>query len=207
MKVPDLERFSDNLTSADEKECFQKHIRKYVNLYLPDCPFEVSRTTRYSRIPEAALKARRDIEKGEITYLYGTQACFQGEEVPNQDDFSITQSSRHAMVFRMAGPVRFANHECGPNALLEASESYEEIKIIALRKIRAGEEITIDYGRNAFGIDNCDCLCETSKPRTEKQALHFLRSVRGEIPISKEILELMERRHKELYGWEWPRTR
>ncbi|KAH8758864.1 hypothetical protein BGZ57DRAFT_932464 [Hyaloscypha finlandica] len=59
LQVPDLKSFSDNLASANEKEDFQEHIRKYVDLYLPDCPFEVSRTTRYSPVPEAALKARK----------------------------------------------------------------------------------------------------------------------------------------------------
>lgn len=206
-QVPDLKRFLDNLASADEKEDLQKHMRKYVNLYLPDCPFEVSRTTRYSPLPEAALKARRDIEKGEITYLCGAQACFTGGEIPDQDDLSVTQSSRHKLLFRMAGPTRFANHECDPNACLKSTEPYDEVKIIALRKIWAGEEITVSYENNAFGRDNCHCLCETSKPRMAKHASRYLRSVREEIPISKAILALMERRHKELYGWEWPRTR
>ena len=141
--------------------------------------------------------------------MCGTQASFTGEEAPDQDDFSITESSRRKILFRMCGPARFANHDCGPNARLESSESYEEVKIIALRKILAGEEITISYDENAFGKDNCDCLCETSQPQLHsiaKQAPHYLRSIRGEIPIDKSTFALMERRHKELYGWEWPMT-
>ena len=70
----------------------------------------------------------------------------------------------------------------------------------------AGEEITISYDENAFGKDNCDCLCETSKPHLysiTKQAPYYLRSIKGEIPIDKSTFTLMERRHKELYKWEW----
>jgi histone-lysine N-methyltransferase SUV420H len=72
LQVPNLKSFLNNLASANEKEDFQKHIRKYVNFYLLDYPFEVSRTTRYSPMPEAALKARKNIKRGEIIYLCGT---------------------------------------------------------------------------------------------------------------------------------------
>ena len=66
--------------SANKKEDFKKHIRKYINLYLLNCLFEVLKTTRYSLIPEAVLKARKDIERSEIIYLYKTQASFIKEE-------------------------------------------------------------------------------------------------------------------------------
>jgi histone-lysine N-methyltransferase SUV420H len=209
LQVPDLKKFSDNLVSAEEKEDFLEHIRKYVDIYLPNCPFEVSRTTRYIPEPEAAVRARKDIEKGEIIYLCGKQAKFIGEE-PDQDDFSITESIRLRVRFIMAGPTRFANHECEPNARLESNESSEEVKVIALRKIWAGEEITLFYEKNAFGTDNRDCRCETSKPQRKgtlkKTPPYQLRSMRGEIPLDKSTLALMNNRHKELYGREWPTT-
>jgi hypothetical protein len=69
--------------SAKDKESFQKHIRKYVDIYLPDYLFKVSRTTRYTSKPEATIKARKAIEKGEIIYLGRTQASFIGEEAPD----------------------------------------------------------------------------------------------------------------------------
>ena len=177
---------------------------------MPDCPFEVFRTTRYGFEPEAAIRARKDIEKGEITYLGGMQARFKGDETPDQDDFSITESSRLRIRSRMLGPVRFANHDCEPNARLESNESSEEVKVIALRKIWTGEEITIFYDLNAFGKDNCDCLCETCKPHpksiVEKPPHYRVRSTREGIPLDEPILELMKCHHKDLYGWEWPRT-
>jgi histone-lysine N-methyltransferase SUV420H len=135
LQVPELKAFSDSLALAEDKESFQKHIRKYVDIYLPDCPFEVSRTTRYTSEPEAAIKARKDIEKGEIIYLGGIQASFIGEEAPDLGDFSITESNRRKILSRMLGPARFANHDCEPNARLEPSESSEQVKVIALRKI------------------------------------------------------------------------
>jgi histone-lysine N-methyltransferase SUV420H len=209
LQVPEFKTFSDNLVSAKHKEDFQRYIRKYVDIYLPDCPFEVFRTARYTPELEAAIRARKDIEKGEITYLCGTQAMFKGDETPDQDDFSITESSRLKIRFRMLGPVRFANHDCEPNARLESNKSSDEVKVIALRKIWTGEEITIFYEWNAFGKDNCDCLCETCKPypksTLEKPPYHVVRSMRGEIPLDEPTLGLIKRHHKDLYGWEWPK--
>ena len=119
-------------------------------------------------------------------------------------DFSITESNRRKILSRMLGPARFANHDCEPNARLEPSESSEQVKVIALRKIWAGEETTIFYDHDTFGIGNCDCRCETCKPlsksRPEETSRYQLRPIRGEIPLKKSILALMERRHKDYKG-------
>ena len=54
-------------------------------------------------------------------------------------------------------PARFLNHSCSPNA--EARFADDRIWLVALRDIRAGEEITFNYG---FDLENyrdypCDC--------------------------------------------------
>jgi hypothetical protein len=131
---------------------------------LPDCLFEVSRTTRYTSKPEAVIKARKDIEKGEIIYLGETQTSFIREEAPDLSNFSITELNRRKILFRILRPARFANYSYEPNARLEPSELSKRVKVIALRKIRAGKEITIFYNHDAFRIGNCNCLYETCKP-------------------------------------------
>lgn len=142
--------------------------------------------------------------------MTGTQVSFKGDETPDQGDFSVTESSRLKTKFRMLGPARFANHGCEANARLESNELSEEVKVIALRKIWTGEEITIFYDWNAFGEENCDCLCETCKPLPksllEKPPPYRVRSMRGEMPMDESTLALIKGHHKDLYGWEWPRT-
>lgn len=46
--------------------------------------------------------------------------------------------------------ARYVNHACKPNA--EALLSGGRVRIVARRRIRAGEEITMDYGRAYFDL-------------------------------------------------------
>ncbi len=70
-----------------------------MRLYLPDCPFEVSSTNRYTIYThEASITARRFIKKNEtIRYLAGIQVVITPEEEAElskrKKDFSIVISS------------------------------------------------------------------------------------------------------------------
>jgi histone-lysine N-methyltransferase SUV420H len=62
LALPGLEAFSNNLGSAKEHAVFRQHITRYLKLYLPDCPFEISSTNRYTGTTfEATIISRRDI--------------------------------------------------------------------------------------------------------------------------------------------------
>ncbi|TAK67370.1 MAG: SET domain-containing protein [Dehalococcoidia bacterium] len=50
-------------------------------------------------------------------------------------------------------PGCYLNHSCDPNAMRSG------VKVFAWRAIRAGEEITLDYRRNAFDGDSWPCTC------------------------------------------------
>jgi histone-lysine N-methyltransferase SUV420H len=147
-----LKKFSDALKTEKEKEDFRRHLRKYVNIYLPDCPFEVSSTNRYTvATHEAAVTARRFIKKGEVVkYLCGIQVIMTPEEEAHinlsRRDFSIVISSRNKTASLFLGPARFANHDCGANARLMTSGS-AGMEIMAERDIEVGDEITVTYGR------------------------------------------------------------
>ena len=55
--------------------------------------------------------------------------------------------------------ARYGNHSCNPNA--ETTIQKRRVFIYALRAIKAGEEITYDYGidylKNVIGRSNCKC--------------------------------------------------
>ncbi|KAF8861318.1 hypothetical protein BDZ45DRAFT_723939 [Acephala macrosclerotiorum] len=166
LALPGLSKFSNSLKTDKEKDDFKRHLRKYINIYLPDCPFEVSSTNRYTIVTqEAAVTARRFIKKGEIVkYLCGIQVIMTEEEEEliksSRRDFSIVVSSRNKTASLFLGPARFANHDCGASARLMTTGT-NGMEIIAVRDIEIGEEITVSYGENYFGEDNRECLCQT----------------------------------------------
>jgi hypothetical protein len=54
-------------------------------------------------------------------------------------------------------PARFINHSCAPNC--EAEKDDDRIWVIATRDIRAGEEITFNYGYDLVDYKDSPCLC------------------------------------------------
>lgn len=166
LELPGLKKYVALLQTDREKEDFRRHMRKYMNIWQCDCPFEVSTTNRYTIVTyEAAVTARRPIRKGEtIKYLCGNLVAMTPEEEKDLDltrrDFSIVMSSRKKTPSLFLGPARFANHDCNANAKLVTRGS-EGMQVVAVRDIDLGDEITVDYGDNYFGDDNCECLCGT----------------------------------------------
>lgn len=161
-----LRKFHASLKTTKEKDDFTKHLRRYINIYKPDCPWEVSSTNRYTIVThEASITARRPIRRNEtIKYLSGIQVVITPDEEKEismrKKDFSIVVSSRSKSTSLFMGPARFANHDCNANAALMTT-SHAGIEIVATRPIAVGEEITVTYGDNYFGEDNCECLCKT----------------------------------------------
>lgn len=167
--LPGMKRFYDSLKTADEKMHFERHLRKYMNMYLPDCPYEVGTTNRYTiTTAEAAIIARKHIKKGEvIRYLSGIQVAMTEEEEKKlcaKTDFSIVLSSRSKRPSIFLGPARFANHDCDSNARLTTSGPHG-MTIVSCKEIQLGAEITVNYGEDYFGEDNCECLCGTCETR------------------------------------------
>jgi hypothetical protein len=88
--------------------------------------------------------ARRDFRPGQVIARYrGRPSGSEGRYVASHDGDG--GSGHH----EITGPLRFLNHSCRPRAELE------DFRLVALLPIRAGEEITIDYGDGS-----CDCAGE-----------------------------------------------
>ncbi|PHH84092.1 hypothetical protein CDD83_2480 [Cordyceps sp. RAO-2017] len=161
-----LRRFHDGLKTAQQRDDFRRHLLRYLHIYLPDCPWEVGSTNRYTIVThEACITARRPIRRNEtVRYLSGIQVNITPDEekeiAVRKKDFSIVVSSRNKCTSLFMGPARFANHDCMPNARL-VTTGQSGIEIIASRPIEPGEEITVSYGDGYFGDDNCECLCRT----------------------------------------------
>ncbi|EQL02455.1 histone-lysine N-methyltransferase SET9 [Ophiocordyceps sinensis CO18] len=146
-----LGRFHNSLKTDQERDDFRRHLLRYLQIYLVDCPWEVGSTNRYTIVThEACVTARRPIRRNEtVRYLSGIQVNMTPEEerdiAVRKKDFSIVVSSRKKCTSLFMGPARFANHDCGANARLMTT-GHAGIEIIATRDIEPGEEITVSLG-------------------------------------------------------------
>ncbi len=111
------------------------------------------------------LFAQRDIKKGEFILEY------TGEKIPTavadamkdarylfeiDEEWTIDGSPR-------SNTARYINHSCNPNTEAEISDG--KILIIAVRDIKKGEELTIDYDTEYFDefIRPVGCKCGAAK--------------------------------------------
>lgn len=79
------------------------------------------------------------------------------------DDYFIDGSPRSNL-------ARYINHSCQPNA--KAFRTGVRIWIWSIREIKAGEEITYDYGKKYFDdfIKPVGCKCEKCYKKTKAEA-------------------------------------
>ncbi|KAF2795606.1 hypothetical protein K505DRAFT_323973 [Melanomma pulvis-pyrius CBS 109.77] len=170
LRLTGLRKFVASLKDEKEREQFTRHLRRYASIYMPDCPFEVTTTNRYTITDhEASVTARRDINpREEIKYLTGVQVAMTEEQEKTLElarkDFSLVISSRKKTRSLFLGPARFANHDCDANAKLSTT-GYDGMQIVAVKHIDAGDEITVSYGEDYFGDDNEECLCQSCENR------------------------------------------
>jgi [histone H4]-N-methyl-L-lysine20 N-methyltransferase len=160
--IPSMHEFYKSLTPK-KQERFRHHLRMYVDIYMPDCPFEVLSTNRYTKsMHEATVAARRFIRKGEvIKYLCGTRVRLTSEEKAELGDhFSIVEQTRNKATSLFLGPARFVDHDCAANAeLMPVGRTSMEVR--ASRNILISEEIIVSYGDHYFDEGNHNCLCRT----------------------------------------------
>lgn len=63
---------------------------------------------------------------------------------------------------KAAGPLRYVNHSCDPNSYIRIA--YNRVEFYALRAIKAGEELTCDYGLTQHD-GKLPCRCKSPKCR------------------------------------------
>jgi len=112
---------------------------------------------RESPIHGRGVFATRDIEPGEVIIEYTgrriTHAQADAEWVENGHTFLFTLNDQYVIDASEGGnESRWINHSCDPNcesdsvASPDGDPAKERMFIQALRPIRAGEELTYDYG-------------------------------------------------------------
>ena len=75
-------------------------------------------------------------------------------------DFSIIYSTRVGGMSLLLGPARFVNHDCDPNSRFSTTNK-DNVNLILLRDVKIGEEVTVFYAQDYFGVNNQECLCRS----------------------------------------------
>ena len=102
--------------------------------------------------------ALRPFRKGEFIFRRRHGRIVANAKIP-----SLTREDRRHLCeldYRrsavLLAPGCYLNHSCEPNAMRAG------VKVFAWKRIRAGEEITIDYRLNAFSGDRWKCSCRSA---------------------------------------------
>lgn len=116
---------------------------------------------RASGIHGMGIFARRDIPQGSCVIEYLGERVSKAESLRRRKQgnffvFIVTDQ------FDLDGavewnPARFINHSCTPNC--DAQMEEEHIWIIARRDIRAGEELSFNYGYDLQDYEDHLCRC------------------------------------------------
>jgi SET domain-containing protein len=108
------------------------------------------------------LFAVQDFKKGDLIIEYTGEKITEAEANRRggkylfelNDNWTIDGKGRE-------NKARYLNHSCKPNCYPELDENEEHIYIYAKRAIKAGEELTYNYGKMYFNdlITKNGCLC------------------------------------------------
>ena len=108
------------------------------------------------------LFTKQDIKKGDLVIEYTGEKITEAEANRRggrylfelNDNWTIDGKGRE-------NKARYLNHSCKPNCYPELDEKEEHIFIYAKRNIKAGEELTYNYGKMYFNDlimkDGCRC--------------------------------------------------
>src|SRR3989338_5957015 len=108
-----------------------------------------------SGIEGIGIFASRNFKKGEIVYSFPAGKVVSSADIP-----SIPEHEKRYLDkigndrFEIVEPqARYVNHSCDPNVMEKERTAY------ALRDIKKGEEITIDYDKIAYIEKRFECHC------------------------------------------------
>jgi len=118
--------------------------------------------------------------------VYANKNIFQGNTILIIDDTHIvTDESKltphqheydcdylaNGKVILMQEPEKFINHSCNPNSYVKTIKKIR--KVLAMRNIEKGEEITFDYSINGNNDGTFNCHCGSDNCRGIYQGNFF----------------------------------
>lgn len=124
-----------------------------------------------SKIHGKGVFANRDIKKGEVVFTIKGKLVHW--VINNQKESLYAPAwigmSKHSWI-DPDEPARFLNHSCNPDCGIKG-----KLKVAALRNIKKGEEITIDYSITEMDkLWYMKCNCGSKNCRKKIRSIQFL---------------------------------
>ena len=110
------------------------------------------------------LFATKDIPKGVCLIEYFGRVISEEEQYSSRSKYLFEINSKITIDGQARENIaRYINHSCRPNSEVEIKKG--KVYIFSMKKIKAGEEICYDYGKEYFNehIKKGGCRCEKCK--------------------------------------------
>lgn len=118
------------------------------------------------------LFALRDFAKGEIILDMDDSNVVADTSILTEDDWAYnTDFLEKGKVVWQKGPERSINHSCDPNSYTKTIQGVR--RVVAMRRITKGEEITADYAINGYNTGTFRCNCGNRNCRKVYQGNFF----------------------------------
>jgi uncharacterized protein len=123
--------------------------------------------------------AREDIPKGACIVEYVGTPVSEGDKSRDRGKYLFYVSKKKTIDGNVRrNRARYINHSCRPNC--EATGPNGRVFIMARRRIKEGEELTYDYGKEYFEqfIEPNGCRCAKCQPPAEPRGANGSRASR-----------------------------
>lgn len=118
------------------------------------------------------LFTEREISRGDFVMTYTGERITPDEADRRGGKYLFTVSKKLVLDGKDRKHIgRYINHSCRPNCYAEIDEDERNVHIYAKRHIKAGEEITYNYGKEYWDeyIGPKRCRCEKCEKRRRRR--------------------------------------
>lgn len=127
---------------------------------------------RGSGIQGKGVYSLKDFNKGEIVLEIDDSDVVTEDRELTQEDFEFhCDYIGDGKAVLMKSPEVYINHSCNPSTYVKTIDGIR--KVVAMRDIRKGDEITYDYSINGYNDGEFECNCGSDNCRGTYQGNFF----------------------------------
>lgn len=115
--------------------------------------------------------AKRNFNEGDVVLEIDDTHVIENENTLTSEQHAYDLDYLEDKIVLMQSPEKFINHSCDPNTYTKTEDGIR--RVIAMRNIKEGEEITYDYSVNGDNDGTFSCHCGSERCRKTYQGDFF----------------------------------